>query len=175
MLFRSSCSALVLVQLASHVRTSTFSVLCFGCMGCLQLGFGCLNLDRPAIWRIPSLAVDRAHGHHMRIVWYFCASLSLSLSGWLGCGWGVIWVAGWVVCKSDQHFRGYQGFAVYPAHDHNMRPVSYFCTFSFLLVGLWLGGWVDGAAGNRKHLSSGFCTSHENFISLRRCIFDAYA
>ena len=34
---------------------------------------------------------------------------------------------------------------------------------------------MGGAAGIRKHLSSGFCTSHWNFISLRRCIFDAYA
>ena len=40
---------LVLVQLASHMRTRAFRVLCFGCMGCLQLGFGCLNMDRPAI------------------------------------------------------------------------------------------------------------------------------
>ena len=48
------------------------------------------------------MAVDRAHDHHMRIVWYFCASLSFWLAGlWVGCGW----VAGWVVCKSDQHFR----------------------------------------------------------------------
>ena len=84
--------ALVLVPFASHMRTSTFTMLCFSCMGCLQLRFVCVNMDRPAIWRIPRLAVDLAIDHHMRLVCSFC---------WLGCGWGVAgWLGGW--CHGQQ-------------------------------------------------------------------------
>jgi hypothetical protein len=82
----------VLIQLASNVRTSTFSVLCFGGMGCLQLGFGCESLGRWAIWRVPSLAVDRTHDHHMRPVSFF-VRISLFLAGWAVGG---VWLGGWV-------------------------------------------------------------------------------
>ena len=59
-----------------------------------------VNLVRPALQMIPRLAVYHAHDHNMRPVLYFCASLSFWLAGlWVGCGW----VAGWVVCKFDQH------------------------------------------------------------------------
>ena len=97
-------------------------------------------------------------------------------------------LAAWAACSLDLGVGAWAGgqFRVCQAWrftEHMATiygPCVVFLRLSLFLVGwavggVWLGGWVGGAAGNRKHLSSGLCTSHENFIRLRRCIFDAYA
>ena len=136
--------ALVLVQLASNVRTSTFSVLCFGCMGCLQLGFGCGGMGRWTISSVPSLAVYRAHGHNI------CAlcriSAPLSLSGWLGCGWGVVgWLGGW--CASPTSTLDDRKVLRFTEHMTTIyAPCVVFLHFLFL-AGWAVAGWAGWLAG----------------------------